>query len=287
VVGAAGLIGQSSSADDPKQPAPKAEQKAKDIDVVICLDVSGSMGGLIDSAKNKLWDIVNELAKVKPAPNLRVGLYSYGHTTYDPKKGWVRKEIDLTTDLDQLYQKLFGLTINGGEEYVTRVCRDAVLEQKWSTQKDSLKLIFVCGNEPANQDPVVSMKAAADLAKKHDIIINPILCDENDPTWDEYAKLTGGRLAKINHNLRVVIKTPMDKELADIGVKLNDTYVAYGKEQWKAQNQKDQTKNALTQGYDVVAGRVTSQNTALYRCEGWDLVDKCKSDPKFDITKVK
>ena len=41
------------------------------------------MNGLIDSAKNKLWDIVNELAKAKPTPNLRVALYSYGHTTYD------------------------------------------------------------------------------------------------------------------------------------------------------------------------------------------------------------
>ena len=32
--------------------------------MVICLDVSGSMDGLIDSAKNKLWDIVNELARI-------------------------------------------------------------------------------------------------------------------------------------------------------------------------------------------------------------------------------
>ena len=51
------------------------------------------MDGLIESAKNKLWDIVNELARIKPTPNLRVALYSYGHNTYDPKAGWVRKEV--------------------------------------------------------------------------------------------------------------------------------------------------------------------------------------------------
>src|SRR5262245_61539243 len=116
-------------------PAPAAE--GSPIDVALCLDVSGSMEGLIDSAKNKLWDIVNELAKAKPTPRLRVALYSYGHTTYDPAKGWVRKELDLTNDLDTLYQKLFALTINGGEEYVSRVCRDAVMEQKWAEDKNA------------------------------------------------------------------------------------------------------------------------------------------------------
>src|SRR5215510_4821742 len=44
----------------------KRAAKPQNIDVALCLDVSNSMDGLIDSAKNKLWDIVNELAKVKP-----------------------------------------------------------------------------------------------------------------------------------------------------------------------------------------------------------------------------
>src|SRR6266478_937346 len=126
---------------------PKSAGKA--IDVVICLDVSNSMDGLIASAKTKLWDIVNELAKAKPTPNLRVGLYSYGNDGYDAKIGWVRKDLDLTTDLDALYQKLTALTTNGGTEYVTRVCRDAMVQQQWSKEKDALRIIFVCGNEPA------------------------------------------------------------------------------------------------------------------------------------------
>src|SRR5712692_3967123 len=112
------------------------------VDIVICLDVSGSMDGLFNQAKIKLWDVVNDLSRVKPTPQLRVGLYSYGHTTYDPRAGWVRKEVDLTTDLDDVYKKLNGLTINGGEEYVARVCRDALKDQKWAEEKDSLRLIF-------------------------------------------------------------------------------------------------------------------------------------------------
>src|SRR5687767_11674679 len=78
------------------------------VDVVLCLDVSSSMDELIGSAKVKLWDLVNELGALEPTPRLRVGLYSYGHRGYDAKKGWVRKEVDLTGDLDTVYQKLNG-----------------------------------------------------------------------------------------------------------------------------------------------------------------------------------
>ncbi len=40
------------------------------IDLAICLDTSGSMSGLIEAAKQKLWAIVNDLALVEPTPRL-------------------------------------------------------------------------------------------------------------------------------------------------------------------------------------------------------------------------
>lgn len=285
------IVTAAGAAQDPKPAAPAAQPNGKNIDVVLCLDVSGSMQGLIEQAKNKLWDIVNELAKIKPSPNLRVGLYSYGHTTYDPNKGWVRKELDLSTELDQVYQKLFALTISGGDEYVARVSRDAVVEQKWCMDKDALRLIFVAGNEPASQDPLVTMKQAADIAKEKAIIINPIYCggadDADGRSWRDLAALAGGRFANINQNQHVVVNTPQDKVLAELGVKLNETYVAYGAEMSKAKDQKEVTANSAKQGAGVVASRVISQNQAIYNCAAWDLVDRCKQDPKFDITKLK
>src|SRR5439155_9452667 len=120
VVGSAGV----SAAADAARPA-----TVKNIDVVLCLDASNSMDGLIGSAKTKLWDIVNDLAKVKPTPNLRVGLYSYGNDGYDAKIGWIRKEVDLTNDLDTTDQKLNELTTNGGIAAETGFCRDALQQQ--------------------------------------------------------------------------------------------------------------------------------------------------------------
>src|SRR5687767_7838961 len=124
-------------------PANDPAAKTKDVDLVLCLDVSNSMDGLIDSAKLKLWDVVNELAKMKPTPNLRVGLYSYGHNRYSRDEGWVRKDLDLTTDLDEVYAKLNALKTLGGEEYVARVSKAALSDQKWSSDPGALKLVFV------------------------------------------------------------------------------------------------------------------------------------------------
>jgi von Willebrand factor type A domain len=266
--------------------------EGKPVDVVLCLDVSGSMQGLVDSAKIKLWDIVNELARVKPTPKLRVALYSYGHTTYDPKAGWVRKEIDLSTDLDEVSKKLNALTINGGEEYVARVCRDALVQQKWSEEKNALKLIFVCGNEPVDQDKQVHLKDVAQLAKDKGVIINTIYCNWNRPGeevgWKQFSSDANGKYAMIEHNQRVVqIETPFDKDLLNLNGRLNDTYVAYGRGgEGKKENQSAQDKNAAAAGGASAASRVATKGGALYRNSDWCLVCKAMEQKDFDITKV-
>lgn len=274
--------------------APVAPEVKADIDVVLCLDVSGSMNGLIDSAKLKLWDIVNDLGKIKPVPNLRVGLYSYGHSTYKAESGWVRKEIDLTNDLDEVYKKLTSLTINGGEEYVARVTRDAIQEQKWSENKKSLKLIFVCGNEAVDQDKTVKLSDVAEMANKKGIVMNTIFCGDANTAiangWKEYARLAEGRFTSINQNRNVVasIKTPQDVELNALSTKLNSTYVVYGGKKGEAaqQNQAAQDSNAEKAAPGAGAARAASKVTGLYRNDGWDLVDRMKNDKDFDIKKV-
>ena len=267
--------------------------KGPDIDVVLCLDVSSSMQGLSGSVKLKLWDIVNDLGKIKPTPNLRVALYTYGHITYDRKAGWVRKEIDLTSDLDEVYRKLHGLTIRGGEEYVARVCRDAILEQKWSKNKNALRVLFVCGNEPASQDPEVKLKAVAELAIKNGIVINPIFCGpanhRDAADWKDFAKAAKGRFASIDQNRGVTqtVTTPHDKELAALSAKLTTTYLAYGREgKDKALNQYDQDQKSYQISPETAATRSVWKAGWMYRNDSWDLVDRLKNDPEFDVKKI-
>lgn len=274
-----------------------ADDKPKDIDLVLCLDVSNSMDGLIDSAKIKLWDVVNELAKVKPTPNLRVALYSYGHNSYPRENGWVRKDLDLSTDLDEVYSKLTALRTNGGTEYVARVTRTAIKDLKWSTSEKALKVIFVCGNEPADQDKQVHLNDVAALARKNRVVINTIYCGPANhpevPGWRDYATAANGSYTnidqdKVKRDLVASVKTPYDADLLKLSEKLNTTYVAFGKDgKQAAERQLRQDQAAAGAAPAAALGRAESKANALYRNGTWDLVDKMKDDPKFDVTKLK
>jgi hypothetical protein len=289
-------IGQDEkpvAADDP------AAVKGKPIDLVLCLDVSGSMSGLIDSAKIRLWEIVNELARLKPTPDLRVALYSYGASGYPADKGWVRKEIDLTVDLDEVYRVLNALSTGGGEELVARVSTTAIDEQKWSEDKDALRMLFVAGNEGVDQDKEVSLDVAAAKAKKAGVIVNTIYCrPDGTPEakgWSDFAVLAGGKYMNIDMNRavnQVVVKTEYDEKIVQLGVELNKTYVSYGERgEVAAANQVAQDENAVkakgAKGGAATAalGRAVTKANALYNCAAWDLVDKMK-EKGFDITKI-
>src|SRR5438046_10633163 len=47
------------------------------IEMVFVLDTTGSMGGLIEGAKQKIWSIVNDVQKSPSRPNMRIGLVGY------------------------------------------------------------------------------------------------------------------------------------------------------------------------------------------------------------------
>lgn len=290
LVGGWALYGTKAQESVQKEAPLKTDARA-DIDLVLCLDTSNSMDGLINAAKQKLWDIVNTLAKAKPTPNLRVALYSYGNDGYDAKKGWVRKELDFTTDLDKIFEKMFELRTNGGTEYVTRVSHDAIVEQKWTANPKALKMIFVCGNEPANQDPTITLKTVAEMAVKHGINLNTIYCggadDPDCKSWRELASLARSQFSNIDQSRHVAMATPFDKELAKFADDINKTYVPFGKLGKEASaNQLMQTTNSAGLGLPNLAARVQSQATSVYRNADWDLVDKRKEDKKFDLEKI-
>src|SRR5262245_2388420 len=101
---ALGLIIAPLSADD-KKPTKKPR-----VEVVFCLDTTGSMGGLLEGAKAKIWSISNQIANGKPTPELKIGLVAYR----DKGDAYTTQVHDLTDDLDDVHAKLKKFEAAGG-----------------------------------------------------------------------------------------------------------------------------------------------------------------------------
>src|SRR5688572_22072463 len=77
---------------DKKVPQHDAPVKNQKIQVAILLDVSGSMNGLIDQAKEQIWNMVSVNGKVKCEqgnPLIEIALYEYGRPSNMETTGYI------------------------------------------------------------------------------------------------------------------------------------------------------------------------------------------------------
>jgi hypothetical protein len=264
------------------------------VQMAILLDTSGSMSGLIDQARTELWAIVNEFIfarKHGQQPEVQVALYEYGNDGLPKKGGYIRQIVPLTTDLDKMSEELFALTTNGGQEYCGWVIREAADELRWSDSMDDLKVIFVAGNEPFTQGPV-NYKDACAKAIERGIVVNTIHCGPDrqgiDGQWKDGAVIADGRYLNIDHNRQVVhIAAPQDKEIAELGSRLNQTYIPYGQEGAVArERQATQDQNALQASAEAVVQRAVAKSSANYSNTAWDLIDAVRAE-QVDLDQIK
>jgi Mg-chelatase subunit ChlD len=259
------------------------------VDVVFCVDRSGSMDHVIETAKRKIWTIVNEVAQQKPTPILRIGLIGYGSADKDIKF------FPLSTDLDKVYEHLSTFRCDmGGDEWVGWALLQAVERMEWAAERKSLKMVFMVGNETAAQgrDEVMYTKTAP-LAIKKDISVNAIYCGkpsaEEEKTWRELASLADGLYSQIDlSGGEVTIQTPQDKKLVELNQKLNATYVPFGKRgsDGKDQQEKADRQTASAGEAPAAAARTVAKAAKVYNNATWDLVDASK-EKEFDLAKLK
>ena len=258
-----------------------ALNKNPKIQLAILLDTSSSMNGLIDQARNQLWQVVNEFSKAERngvKPSLQVAVYEYGNSRLSANNGYIRQVSSLTGELDQVSEALFSLTTNGGSEYCGYVIKTAVTELPWSKSEGDIKAIFIAGNEPFTQGPV-SYKNAITLAKQKGITVNTIhagnLQQGANSGWKDGALLAGGEYMAINHNHKIAhINAPQDKNIAMLNEQLNKTYIPYGvKGREKAQRQQAQDEKSKSISSALLSKRAAAKASAMYDNSSWDLVD--------------
>ncbi|MGE0431045.1 MAG: VWA domain-containing protein [Planctomycetota bacterium] len=242
--------------DDPApvQPVPPKAASQPRIEVVFVLDTTGSMSGLIQSAKDKIWSIANALAVAEPAPHIRMGLVAFR----DRGDEYVTKRFDLSDDLDMMYRELMGFTADGGgdgPESVNQGLREAVELMPWSEDAETYKVIFLVGDAPPHMDYENDVKYAAtcEAGVKKNIVFNTIQCGseaETTPIWQEIARLGEGNMFTVSQDGGAkVIATPFDEDLAKAAKDVDATRLWWGSaEKQAAQKARDAATDDIYRG---------------------------------------
>jgi len=220
-------------ATETAEPPEKKTLARPNIEVVFVLDTTGSMSGLINAAKQKIWSIANTMTMTEPAPQIKMGLVGYR----DRGDAYVTKHLALTEDLDKVYEFLMGFQAGGGgdgPESVNQALNEAVEKMQWSTDEKSYKVIYLVGDFPPHMDYKDDVKytKSCKAAATKGITINTIQCGWNVQTtsvWKEIAKLAEGEFFSVGQSGgAVVVDTPYDAELAELSRELDKTRIYYG-----------------------------------------------------------
>jgi uncharacterized protein YegL len=229
--------------------------------MVFVLDTTGSMGGLIEGAKQRIWGIINEVMQKPTKPRVRVGLVAYR----DNGDEYVTKLLPITEDLDKAYTTLMEYRAGGGgdtPENVRKALAEGVRGAGWSKARKGLaQIVFLVGDAPPQnyvQEPDVLITTAEAVRKN--MIVNTIQCGNLDGTkeiWQTIALRGEGKYFAIAQDGGVqAISTPYDSKLAELAVKVGKTYVTYGSKDDRARNVAVQSTAEVT----IVGGAsVTAQ----------------------------
>jgi Mg-chelatase subunit ChlD len=215
--------------NDPTLPDQGQSTSNATLEMVFVLDTTGSMGGLLEGAKQRIWGIVNEVMQSSSHPSVRAGLVAYR----DRGDAYITKVLPLTSDLDQVYSTLMSYRAEGGgdgPENVRRALADGVHNAGWSPRTPGIaQILFLVGDAPPHEDYQDEPSTASTTADavRAGMIVNTIQCGNMPGTqsvWQAIAERGEGQYFAIAQDGGVqAIATPYDKELSELGAKMGST----------------------------------------------------------------
>ncbi len=212
-----------------------AHQNYKNVEVAFVLDTTGSMSGLIEGAKQKIWSIANEILDVNGKGQTKVKFALIGYR--DRQDAYVTKSFDMTDDLHGIYGHLLELKAQGGgdrPESVNQALSEAVEDINWSSNRNTLRMVFLVGDAPPHMDydNETQYPQTAKNANRHNIILNTIQAGNDQETariWRRIADLGQGDYVTIAQNGGMqFIQTPYDQRIKALQQQVNQTSLGYG-----------------------------------------------------------
>jgi Mg-chelatase subunit ChlD len=203
------IAGSSGAAIATEAEQPKERPQ---MDVAFCIDTTGSMQAEIDVVKSKTKELVAKLSSGKPAPNIRVGLVAFR----DRDDDYVTKVYQFTGDIDKIVKDISNLQANGGgdsPEAVDEGLHSSVNDLHWSTDKKTVKLLFLIGDAGPHAKGGARydwLKESKDAIAKG-IQINTIACEglqsfpeaQGRNVFEQIAKVTDGKFENLAYRQEV------------------------------------------------------------------------------------
>jgi len=269
-----------------------AFSQSRPVDVVFCMDLSGSTNGLIDDLRDHIWDIALQFKAVKPSPLLRIGVVGYSRPSFGKTTGYAKLISPLSADLDQVSFDLFGIHpyIEKGDQLVGSAIQLAVRSPNWSREPDAVKIIFVIGNGGVHLGSV-NFRDACDEAVLKKILVYPVFCTRADKSkemtgWLEIARRCSTEVKEMLIHKKTPFETTCSNlpALKEVNDGINKTCIYYGENgynRFKLLRQAD--ANALLGGAMNYEARIYYKSRFITGRNEWDLVDHMKVNGKLPV----
>ena len=253
------------------------------IDIVFVIDISGSTGGILSSVRGKFWEIQNELARLNPVPNYRIGIVCMGRPSFKKENNYVQLISDLTNDIDAAAYPFFQIkdVTAPGNFFMGHALDVAINDLDWSDDPNAIKLMFVAGNGKPSAGPGFK-KPIHDAEEKgitlHSLYFMTYSNTKEQSEWKAMSSATGGSFNIIGlKEPAVVLEKSYDGTmLREANHMINTTYMYYGQDGLdRYKMQADLDEDAELQGENQVEARSFFKATKLYQGlnYSWDLID--------------
>jgi uncharacterized protein YegL len=182
------------------------------LDVVVCLDATGSMGSAIDGVKRRITRLMEVLRE--NTPRVRVGIVAYR----DLGDEFVRRGQPLTEDFPRVEEYLRGIQASGGGDTPEAIEEGldlsyAKVAMGWDD--NAKRVVVLIGDAPPHDDKKARCLDLARQAQKRGIATYAISVDGSVPAMKEIATAGGGRavdLARAEDIARNILAMALDRD---------------------------------------------------------------------------
>jgi hypothetical protein len=179
------------------------------IDVVFCVDSTGSMADEIQVIQEKIKDMASRIKSGQPVPYVRFGLITYR----DRGDDYIVKKWDFTDNINKFQSNVNTLVADGGgdtKEAVNEALHASLHEMSWDNGQATKKLIFLIGDAGPHMDynNGLDYRDECTFARKKGIKIYALGCsgieEDGEPEFKEISEATGASFDYLTYRQQFV-----------------------------------------------------------------------------------